>query len=649
MFLVLGVVPHSMSYAKDGFPKLANYYLHWELDEAAVQELARYDVVVLDMETQVRSPELVRKLKILNPHIILLVYITAEEIQDNAANSASVMRRKLANEIPDLWYLTAPSGQHLSFWSGTSMLNLADNGPMVNGERFPKLLARFVTQELLSSGLWDGVFYDNTWDGISWFTTNVDFDHDGNLDTEVDEHWRSGLRYLFNETRRLTGDQYLIVGNGGTKAYQNELNGLMLENFPNTGGWSGTMDIYHFYEQGQRTPHVMIINRTTLNSGKRTNYRSMRFGLASALLGNGYYGFDYGDKDHGQLWWYDEYNAKLGDPIGAPVSLNGNRPFTEGVWRREFKNGVAIVNAAKDAQDVDLGGEYEKLIGQQDPTTNDGSITDKVHLSGYDGLIMYKTFKTVQNVFFKNGSFVRFFKADGTRARNGFFAFEEGFPGGAKIYNGDLDGDGTPEKIVATGAKLEIFNSQGEHWFNEYPFGNTNKGELNIAVGRVAPGQPAELVVASSVGGAVKVYNYHGEVIHDSVYPLGKKYRGGFSVAIGQLLEAGDIILGVGQGKPAEILVYNSRLTKQKKRFSAEGRFIGGVNVAVGDWNGDGHDEIAAIRANGKNVVVRLFGSTGQKLGTFPLTTFFGNQAFALGAVDPNASGKQEIVVMSAN
>ena len=39
-----------------------------------------------------------------------------------------------------------------------------------------------------------------------------------------------------------------------------------------------------------------------------------------------------------------------------------------------------LVNATEQSQEVDLGGDYEKIIGQQDPTVNDGSIVNQVRL-----------------------------------------------------------------------------------------------------------------------------------------------------------------------------------------------------------------------------------------------------------------------------
>ena len=49
----------------------------------------------------------------------------------------------------------------------------------------------------------------------------------------------------------------------------------------------------------------------------RDYYPYMRFGLAFTLMNDGYFSHELGDTDHGQDWWYDELDYKLGEPLGA--------------------------------------------------------------------------------------------------------------------------------------------------------------------------------------------------------------------------------------------------------------------------------------------------------------------------------------------
>ena len=66
------------------YPRLANYFLKWGISRAEAIELAKWDVVIVDMEAQTYLPENLKLLRQLNPNIIILAYITAQEIRTDA-------------------------------------------------------------------------------------------------------------------------------------------------------------------------------------------------------------------------------------------------------------------------------------------------------------------------------------------------------------------------------------------------------------------------------------------------------------------------------------------------------------------------------------------------------------------------------------
>ncbi len=637
-------------------PKKANYFLKWDLTDNEVKELSKWDVVIIDMENQVRNPEKIKKLREYNPKIVILAYITMQEVRDDAATGPGEMRRRLVSGITSDWYFYDKNGQKMSFWPGTSMLNITNSCPLVNGQRFNTYLARFVSDQILGTGLWDGVFYDNGWGDVTWFSGDrADFNRDGiaEVKADADNIWRDGVRTVFETTRKLLNNKnYLIVANqgGGHKYYRDDVNGVMFENFPQFG-WNYTMDLFQYQQQSTK-PHLIVVNANTKNTGRQDDYKTMRFGLTSSMLGdNAYYSFDYGDQGHNDLWWYDEYDVNIGAPVAPALSQNGKQNFIEDVWRRDYSNGVAVVNATGQTQTVDLGGEYEKIIGKQDKATNNGAIVDKINVPAKDGLLMLKTFQTVHNAVFNNGSFLRFFDIAGKRARNGFFVFEEGYAGGAKIYQGDLNGDGTEEKIIVTGSKLEIFGSNGSVVLSEYPFGNKYTGEMNIAVGKLFSGANLQIVVAPAKGGKIVVYNPDGKILNKGIYPFGEKYTGGFSVGIVPTKggkEEGKIILGAGEGRVNEILVYDSRLSKIEKRFTPYDKTVKmGLSIAVGDINNDGKVEIATLPLTSKLPTVKLFDLNGKMTGQFKVSTSFVQGPMVLSIADANKDGVLELMVMN--
>ena len=48
-------------FAQTNSPKLANYYLNWDLSETQAKDLSKWDLLVLDMEVQARHPDLLQK------------------------------------------------------------------------------------------------------------------------------------------------------------------------------------------------------------------------------------------------------------------------------------------------------------------------------------------------------------------------------------------------------------------------------------------------------------------------------------------------------------------------------------------------------------------------------------------------------------
>ena len=645
VYVVL-LLPRS-SFAIRVAPKRANYYLAWEIPSAKIAELAKWDLLVLDMETQVRSLAALKKIRELNPDIIMLVYITPQEIKNDANTGYSIMRKKLAAGINPGWYLTDLGNNKLSFWPGTSLLNVADNSPEINGLQLNEYIAQFVAQDILSTGLWDGVFYDNAWKDVKWLTGDtVDLNKDGQKDSDIDSHWREGTRKIYTETRRLTNNRYIIVGNATSDVYKNDLNGIMLESFPSLG-WEETMRVYSSNQEGLPQPRINIINTNTGNKGNSNDFKKIRFGLASTLLLNGHYSFDFGDKDHAQTWWYDEYDLELGKPLAAAVSLNNKTQFKEDVWRREYENGIALVNPTSEPQDIDLGGEYEKIKGTQDYAVNDGSIVSQVTLQARDGLVMLRTFQTLKNVVFTNGNFVQFFDKNGRRARNGLFVYESGVLGGTKLYRGDLSGDGTEEKIMVTGQKLEIFNSAGGIWFSEYPFGRNYKGELRVAVGKLSGSQQDSIIVSQNNGGQVIIYNYYGGIVKDGIFPLGKKYPAGLSAAIAAG-KSSKIIVGVSGGKLPEVIVYENNLSKISKRFFVDTKQLKGeLSLAVGDVNGDGVLEIIVVLNAGQNKQIKIFTLAGKLLSQFKVSAEFNAGVARVGAADVDFDGVDEIILMN--
>src|SRR5680860_454476 len=242
---------------KSTFPRLANYFLKWEISETEARELAKWDLLILDMETQENSPQSLRLIRELNPNVVILAYITAQEIisdiDQTAGNTNAFLRQELNSSISDNWWLRDSSGQKIENWPGTNMINLSNVSPTnYDGQRFNDYLPEFIANKIYTSGYFDGVFYDNTWGDVSWVNGNdIDIDGDGTRDSSdtVDSLWAQGYKQMLQKTKDLVGQDFIIVGNGRVHwDYQGLLNGMMLESFPssweNGGTWTGSIETY---------------------------------------------------------------------------------------------------------------------------------------------------------------------------------------------------------------------------------------------------------------------------------------------------------------------------------------------------------------------------------------------------------------------
>ncbi len=662
LFFLIPTSAQAASVPDHPFPRLANYFLHWSIDDAKARELAKWDLIILDMETQVNSRPQLELIRELNPNIIMLVYLTPQEIVSDASVSGSTLRRQLASEIHSDWYLVDNIGTRLSWWPGTQILNVSDRAPMQGGERLHSYMAGFVADHLLSTGLWDGVFYDNAWDSIRWFAgDNADIDRDGLADADADASWIAGMRTLYSETRSRTNNQYIIIGNGLTRAYRDELNGTMLENFRGGDAWTPTMNTYAYYNQSGVQPRVQVVNGNTANTGARTDYQNVRFGLASTLLGDGYFTFDHGDQDHGQLWWYDEYNVDLGISMTDALQTNGTPGFFDGVWTRLFQHGIVVTNSSDTPHTVSLGRDFEAITGTQDPSVNDGAIVSEITIAPQDGRILLLPLADEQDseelldIVIPNGAFARFLSYNGNRVRNGLFVFDESYPGGMRIVRTDMDDNGRRELFLISHNRIRGWRDDGQILMNKYPYTVNYTGELRVAFGDLEGDGKNELMVAPSegFGHPLKLYTRHGRQKKRDWYPIGQGYAGGYYVDFGNLDGNGgdELVLGTVEGGRGYVHSYGWQWPidlPERQLLQVYGSSLAPPAVAVGDVTGDGVQNIVTVRGRGQTPEVRIYTEDGTQQGqSFQAFAASAHSGIDIETTDVNFDGRDDIVIFS--
>jgi hypothetical protein len=239
-------------------------------------------------------------------------------------------------------------------------------------------------------------------DAVFWKPrVNADWNRDGTTDSQdgvnAGKWLREGYRQRFTLMRQLMPGKYVIgnIADWGMKdAVLTELNqtlqGGVIEGIVGTSyapeKWASWAEMLRWYRKTMAAvaePKLVAFNQ----HGYKTDYQALRYGLASCLLDDGYFSFTDKDGNYSGLVWFDEYDANLGQATQAPPTVQ----WQNGVYRRNFENGIALVNPRGNGpREVTLEEDFKRISGKQAPSVNNGQLTRKVQLNDRDGIILLR-------------------------------------------------------------------------------------------------------------------------------------------------------------------------------------------------------------------------------------------------------------------
>ncbi|MDD5342733.1 MAG: FG-GAP-like repeat-containing protein [Patescibacteria group bacterium] len=214
---------------------------------------------------------------------------------------------------------------------------------------------------------------------------------------------------------------------------------------------------------------------------------------------------------------------------------------------------------------------------------------------------------------------VRIFDGYGNVISKGFFALDGKFKGGANVACGDIDGDGKGEIMVAAGPgggpHVTIHRSDGTLIGNFMAYAKTFHGGIKIAALDLDGDGIMEMMTGPEHGGPhVQMFKGRtGKRINPGIFAFSRNFSGGLAVAGGDIDGDGIDEMLVTPGPEAESLLkiyenFGNTFIESFYLFSKA--FTGASNIASGDINGDGVDEIVAIaNSKGAPFVVQFTGS----------------------------------------
>lgn len=378
-------------------------------------------------------------LREINPDIILLPYVQSymaivgpDEPAGGSANLLAFFNRGLQEE----WFMRKPNGEKLPeiLYPDIYQMNHTEFGKRVGGMNFVDYLSYYLSRSVLGSGLWEGMHFDqsewrtntllgdpNPFLGGNVELPDIDLDEDGvaESDEELVLAWRAAYFEYFDRMRLDLGPTKILFGNPGLPPVDPKLlscvNGFQFEffnpyeilgngdcNTDNAAGWHKYLDQLRRCAKYMQAPQVFSTQFTGKGLGTPTgtttgngvpnrekalelrDFRRMRLGLTTTLLGNGFFGYDLVDNTTDPTIWFDEYSV---DEAGVAVkSIEA-----KGYLGQPLDDSRELAHAREDLHvfDFEPGSQPPPSWLYVNPALSTTAIPDQVIAGEQSGIMQY--------------------------------------------------------------------------------------------------------------------------------------------------------------------------------------------------------------------------------------------------------------------
>lgn len=325
-------VPESSAETAPNHPKIAS----WLAKKDELLESGKpYSLVMAGWF----SPEEASEFKSYNPDAELLAGLSTNWIWDNEGWKSFLLSvasygKDAPYEIKESMYLKNPDGSKCAFgweseeWNHEEIYAMDPRNP-----EWKELVFSFY-ENVMDQPQHDGIIVDMVVEKQWWCPEAIS-----------DEEWEKSTKEIMAELNEMNTEDKPIIFNAGLEfsdidAYAEYMDGYVLENF--LGEWGAD------YDAGLKaadSDYIVVYAVDTDDTGVQ-DMKRMRLGLTLSLLNdNTYFAYDFGPRDHGQGWWYPEYDVDLGKPLGDYYKKDN-------AYWREFENAIVVSSPYSDVDVV---------------------------------------------------------------------------------------------------------------------------------------------------------------------------------------------------------------------------------------------------------------------------------------------------------
>lgn len=435
------------------FAEVANYnppyprlYAHAAgiktVDPEVISVISRYNVVMFGLWRTWNSNGYTVKtlpayIKSYNPDVRLLMAQSIVQTDNTRPKSVADIYDKMyaekgTNGRSDWWLRTADGAHIIGYKSNRWRRNIS---PIVTPDSQGRNPGQWHFQWLyakstdgvdrasngygMREGDWDGIYEDDQYLS-GYFSPTADYNSDGvndNPRSPTVQQWIIDGHWSYRNAVKAAEPGWLFFGNiasylaeidSGEYAMPASLvginDGAIFEKINQREfykGWEGMMRRYRLglsWLAGPKAGVFMVDIKTFRDlypAAGFTTYRWNRYAMCSSLMDNGYYSVH--DSAYGEFQtvpWFDEFwggALKKTGYLGYPVEAPQLSPWSNGVYRREYTNGLVLVNPRGNGrQTINVGTGWKRILGTEDPIHNNGQTVSTITLDEQDGIILLR-------------------------------------------------------------------------------------------------------------------------------------------------------------------------------------------------------------------------------------------------------------------